>query len=97
MIYHSVFLQFKPDLQQEQRDLFFSEAKKLAQIPGVKNLTCLQEISPKNSFEFGLIMQFETDKIYQAYTNHPDHIRFVENIWIPSVASFQEIDYRILD
>lgn len=93
MIYHSVFLQFKSDLSQEQRDTFFVEAKKLAQIPGVQNLQCLQETSPKNRFEYGLIMQFESDAVYQAYTQHPDHVRFVEQVWIPAVASFQEIDY----
>ncbi|CAM4203245.1 Dabb family protein [Cytophagaceae bacterium 50C-KIRBA] len=96
MIYHSVFLQFKSDLSQEQRDLFFSEAKKLAEIPWVQSLECLREISPKNSYEFGLIMQFETDALYEAYTHHPDHVRFVENIWIPSVANFQEIDYTVI-
>lgn len=96
MIFHSVFLQFKSNVSLEQQDHFFSEAKKLAQIPGVQSFQCLQEISPKNPFEFGLIMQFETDEIYQAYTNHPDHIHFVENIWIPSVANFQEIDYTVI-
>lgn len=93
MIYHSVFLQFKSELSQEQRDTFFAAAKKLAHIPGVQSFQCLQEISPKNSFEYGLIMQFETDAVYQAYTQHPDHVRFVEQVWIPAVASFQEIDY----
>lgn len=96
MIYHSVFLQFKSELSQEQRDTFFAAAKKLAYIPGVQSFQCLQEISPKNSFEYGLIMQFETDAVYQAYTQHPDHVRFVEQVWIPAVASFQEIDYTII-
>lgn len=96
MIFHSVFLQFKSNVSLEQQEHFFLEAKKLAQIPGVQYFQCLQEISPKNPFEFGLIMQFETNALYQAYTNHPDHIHFVENIWIPSVANFQEIDYTVI-
>lgn len=96
MIYHSVFLQFKANIHQKQKDDFFSEAKKLAHIPGVQSFQCLQEISPKNSFEYGLIMQFETEQIYEAYTQHPDHVHFVENVWIPSVAHFQEIDYTII-
>ncbi|RXK48298.1 Dabb family protein [Aquirufa rosea] len=93
MIYHSVFLTFKPDLSGFQQDHFFAEAMKLAQIPGVQEFECLREISPKNNFQYGLIMQFENKDIYQAYTNHPLHVWFVENVWIPSVADFQEIDY----
>ncbi|MHA8087390.1 Dabb family protein [Aquirufa sp. Wall-65K1] len=96
MIHHSVFLHFKSTINQEQQDLFFVEAKKLAQIPGVQNFQCLKEISPKNPYEFGLIMQFENVALYEAYTNHPDHVHFVENIWIPSVADFQEIDYTVI-
>lgn len=72
---------------------FLIEAAKLAEIPGVIDYRIVREVSPKNDFEYGLTMKFACDEDYQLYNNHPDHIAFVENVWIPNVQVFQEIDY----
>jgi len=39
-------------------------------------------------------MEFADDGAYAAYNGHPDHIRFVEERWLPEVSDFLEIDYR---
>jgi len=31
---------------------------------------------------------------YAAYNEHPDHVRFVQERWIPEVGDFLEIDYE---
>lgn len=93
MIRHSVILQLKPSLSAEAVANFFYEANKLAAIPGVQRFECLQQVSPKNKFEYGISMEFETKEQYDAYTNHPDHVAFVQQHWLPCVEEFLEIDY----
>jgi hypothetical protein len=50
-------------------------------------------VSAKNSFGFGLSMEFESREGHEAYNIHPDHVRFVEMRWKSEVADFLEIDY----
>jgi heme-degrading monooxygenase HmoA len=78
-----------------ERD-FLSAAQALAAIPGVNRFECLRQISTKNSFDFGLSMEFATQSDYDAYNVHPHHIAFVENRWKPEVADFLEIDYTLI-
>ena len=61
------------------------EACKLKSIPGVMKFEVMKEISSNNPYEFGISMEFEDQKGYDFYTNHPDHSRFVQEIWIPNV------------
>ena len=51
----------------------------------------------QNPFTFGLSMEFADAKAYRAYNEHPDHVRFVHQRWLPEVAEFLEIDYTPLD
>lgn len=41
-------------------------------------------------------MQFAIQELYTAYTNHLDHIRFVQTYWESNVADFMEIDHMSL-
>ena len=38
-------------------------------------------------------MEFADQASYTAYNEHPEHVRFVEQRWLPEVADFLEIDY----
>ena len=69
-------------------------AARLADIPGVEQFELLREVSPKNDLRFGISMELADEEAYAAYNAHPDHVRFVEERWIPEVADFLEIDYR---
>jgi hypothetical protein len=40
-------------------------------------------------------MEFNDQQEYDLYTNHPDQIRFVHEIWISIVEIFMEIDYLV--
>ena len=68
-------------------------AQTLASLPTVQNFECLRQVSPKNDFDFGFSMEFESKEGYEAYNIHPEHVRFVETRWKPEVADFLEIDY----
>ena len=72
---------------------FLKKAKALGELPNVVNLQVLKQVSKKNNYTFGLSMFFESESAYQAYNNHPHHIDFVNNVWLPEVAEFMEIDY----
>jgi stress responsive alpha/beta barrel protein len=53
----------------------------------------LREVSPKNNFHFGISMEFADRASYAAYNDHPDHVRFVQERWVPEVSDFLEIAY----
>jgi hypothetical protein len=96
MIRHSVIFKLKyPENSPEAKD-FFVAAKKLANIAGVQNFQCLKQTSKKNNFEYGLSMEFATQQLYDAYTNHPDHTQFIQQYWLKYVDGFLEIDYEPL-
>jgi hypothetical protein len=59
----------------------------------VRNFELLREVSRKNGFTFGFSMEFVDQAAYDAYSNHPDHNRFVEERWKREVEEFMEIDY----
>ena len=93
MIVHSVFFRLHHESGSEGETAFFEKAAILERISGVCNFKVLQEVSPKNSFTFGFSMEFSDQTAYGFYSAHPDHIRFVQEVWLKEVAEFQEIDY----
>jgi len=76
----------------EERD-FLQAAERLAAIPGVEAFELLAEVSPKNDYRFGISMEFADRDAYELYNGHPDHVRFVQDRWVPEVRDFLEIDY----
>jgi hypothetical protein len=73
---------------------FLDAAGALAAVPGVESFQILRETSPKNAYRFGISMEFAGPDAYQAYNDHPDHVRFVQERWLPEVAEFLEVDYQ---
>jgi hypothetical protein len=72
-------------------------AKKLATIAGVQHFEILLQTSKKNTFEYGISMQFAGQELYDAYSGHPDHLTFINEYWLKYVDDFLEIDYEPLD
>ena len=68
--------------------------RELAAIPGVEAFEILRETSPKNGYRFGISMEFAGPDGYTAYNEHPDHVRFVQERWLPEIEDFLEIDYE---
>jgi heme-degrading monooxygenase HmoA len=73
---------------------FLAAAARLENIPGVEAFEILRETSPKNAYRFGISMEFADRAAYESYNEHPDHVRFVQERWLPEVADFLEIDYE---
>jgi hypothetical protein len=96
MIRHTVAFTLKHPKGSPQEKAFISDAKVLAAIPGVARFEQLRQTSPKNEFDFGFSMEFADNEGYAAYNDHPDHVAFVRDRWVPEVAAFMETDYEPL-
>jgi hypothetical protein len=90
-----VFTLSHPEGSAEEAD-FLATAARLAEIPGVDTFEILRETSPKNAYRHGISMEFACPDAYTAYNEHPDHVRFVQERWLPEVGSFLEVDYEPL-
>ena len=93
-IRHTVVLTPRHDAGSPEEADFLAAAASLAAIPGVEAFEILRETSPKNSYRFGISMEFADAAAYAAYNDHPDHVRFVQERWLPEVGDFLEIDYE---
>ena len=92
-IHHTVFFELKYEPDSEAERAFFVRLDALQSIEVIDDFRRVLEVSPKNPFRYGLIMRFSDRAAYDAYNAHPDHLRFVEEVWIPGVERFQEIDF----
>jgi hypothetical protein len=93
MIQHTVVYRLKHPLNSDKEKDFQEAIARLADIPGVKHLRRHRQVSPKNKYTFGLSMEFASMDDYRAYNEHPLHVAFVKDRWVPEVAAFMEIDY----
>jgi len=93
-IRHTVVFNLKHPKGSVEEKTFLDAARKLSSIPGVNRFECLREVSPKNNYDYGLSMEFESLNAYEAYQKDPAHDAFVQTYWIPYVKDFLEIDYE---
>ncbi|OYW75769.1 MAG: stress responsive alpha-beta barrel domain-containing protein [Verrucomicrobia bacterium 12-59-8] len=93
MIRHTVTFRLKHALGSAAERDFLLAACELAKIEGVQKFECLRQTSLKNSFTFGLSMEFADAAAYTFYSDHRDHMAFVQQRWIPEVEEFMELDY----
>jgi hypothetical protein len=92
-IRHTVaFTVAHPEGSAAERD-FLQAAERLGAIPGVEAFELLAEVSPKNAYRFAISMEFANRAAYDGYNEHPDHVRFVQDRWLPEVGDFLELDY----
>ncbi len=96
MIRHTVVFTLRHEPGSAQEREFLDEAKNLAAIPGVEKFEQLRQTSPKNDYRFGFSMEFAGQAAYSGYNDHPVHVAFVRDRWVPEVESFLEIDYEPL-
>lgn len=76
---------------------FLEAARELASIKGVEKFEQLRQVGARNDFTFGFSMEFADAAAYAVYDNHPSHVAFVAQRWVPEVADFLELDYEPLD
>jgi hypothetical protein len=96
MIRHTVVFSLVHERASAEEAAFLQSALVLAEIPGVDKFERLRQVSPKSNYSFGFSMEFADQAAYSAYNEHPDHVAFVAERWVPEVSAFQEIDYTAL-
>ena len=90
-IQHTVTFRLNEGVDQ---DWFLTRARDLAEIPGVLEFEVLAQVGKKAAqFHLALSMWFSSEEDYASYNAHSDHVDFVENVWMPNVAEFLELDY----
>ncbi len=94
MIRHTVVFKLIHGRRSQGESAFFAAVAKLSAIPGVRNFEIMRQISPKNEYDYGLSMEFQSMQEYEVYNQHPAHTTFVRDIWIPSVERFMELDFE---
>lgn len=79
-IRHTVVFNLRHPKGSVEEKTFLNAARKLSTIPGVNRFECLREVSPKNNYDYGLSMEFESLNAYQAYQKDPAHDVFCANL-----------------
>ena len=92
MIRHAAIFRLNHPAGSPQEADFLAVLAGLAVIPGVADFKIAREISPKNDFAFAVSMRFADQAAYDAYNDHPLHVAFVRDRWVPEVAAFMEHD-----
>jgi hypothetical protein len=68
----------------------------LEAIEGVTAFEVVREVSAKNDYRFGVVMEFADREAYAAYDADPRHVGFVQQRWVPEVTDFLEVDHAVL-
>lgn len=94
MIRHTVVFRLRHAAGSSAEATFLEDSLVLATIPGVERFERLRQVSRKNDYRFGFSMEFADAAAYQDYNDHPAHVAFVNDRWVPEVEAFMEIDYE---
>jgi hypothetical protein len=92
MIRHAALFRLSHRAGSPEEADFWAALAGLAMIPGVQDFQIARETSPKNPYAFAVAMTFADQAAYDGYNNHPLHVAFVRDRWLPEVAEFMEHD-----
>jgi hypothetical protein len=93
-IQHTVVFKLAHDPESTETAKFLADARAaLTAIPVVRDFQVNRQVSPKSGLQFQFSMVFEDEAAYTAYNEHPLHVAFVSERWVPEVAEFQEYDF----
>jgi hypothetical protein len=93
-IMHTVLFDLKYPADSSEAGKFLSDGYRiLTGVPGVIDFQAYRQCSPKNDYQYGFLMKFENQTVFDAYTAHPEHCKFVKERWDTEVTRFQESDF----
>ena len=97
MIIHTVVFRLRHEVGSAAETAFFKASAKLTHIPEVQNWEYRRQVSMKNDYTYGFSMEFADAAAYGAYSDHPDHVAYVRDVWAPNVVDFLELDFERFD
>ncbi|MFE5408563.1 Dabb family protein [Microbacterium sp. NPDC056569] len=93
-IQHTVVFRLTHPAGSDEERAFLADARAaLTSIPGVEDFRISRQVSAKSDLAHQFSMVFQDDAAYQSYNDHPTHVAFVADRWVPEVAEFQEYDF----
>jgi hypothetical protein len=93
-IRHAVVFKLKYVKGSAEEQDFLLAAQGLSHIPGVHRFEMLRQTGKKNTFEYCLSMEFDSNEAYGQYSASPIHATFVQTYWKRDVAEFLELDFE---
>ena len=85
-IFHQVLFRFKPEVTGEQKKVLLESGKKMLEsVPEVATLVVGKIAQESSEFSYGLVTGFETEEALQAYRSHPEHQKWLEEIYRPLI------------
>jgi hypothetical protein len=76
---------------------FLGRGRTLAALPGVQNFAVLRSLGEQHDRPWSFSMDFADQAAYDGYNAHPVHREFVETVWLPTVTTFLESDFVLVD
>ncbi|GAA1955059.1 Dabb family protein [Microbacterium aquimaris] len=93
-IQHTVVFRLAHAPGSSEEEAFLADARTtLSEISGVEEFRVHRQVSAKSDLRHQLSMVFADAEAYAAYNDHPAHVAFVAQRWMPEVAEFQEYDF----
>lgn len=93
-IQHTVVFRLHAEAGSESERAFLTDARAaLTAVPGVTEFAITEQVSAKSDLRWQFSMVFDGDDAYRTYNEHPLHVAFVGDRWVPDVAAFQEYDF----
>jgi hypothetical protein len=96
MYVHAFMFQWKVGIADRQRNDAMRQIQSLAgKIPGLVELTCGENVSPRSQgFTHGGVMKFSDKNSLDAYDKHPEHQKVLA-LLKPMLSLAAELDYEI--
>jgi hypothetical protein len=98
MLRHAVGVNLKYDKDDPRVKEFFKAAKKaLATIPQVKAYTHYEVTNPDCGYQYGFVLDFESEEAWMEYNEDPQNLVFSEKYWEKDVAGYLYFNFVPFD
>lgn len=89
MLRHAVGVNLKYGKDDPRVKEFFKAAKQaLATIPQVKAYTHYAVTNSDCGYQYGFVLDFESEEAWMEYNEHPANLKFSEDYWEKDVAGY---------
>ncbi len=85
-IFHQVIFKFRPEAGEEQRKALLESGRRMLEsIPVVATMLVGKVAQEGSEFPYGLVAGFESEEALEAYRSHPEHRKWLEEVYRPLV------------
>jgi hypothetical protein len=96
MIRHTVVFTLKHAAGSAEEGALPARCQGAGRHSGRRKVRAIAPGQPQERLRLRLLDGIRRQAAYSGYNDHPDHVAFVRDRWIPEVARFLEIDYVAL-